>query len=185
MPAKATRKRASRASDSNAPLDPHLRGGDDPISNLRRVLPAPDFGTFWQKGWVEIPSRAQEYVFFAEFRADPEDNPLRTPSGRIEIYSDEIARFAYDDCPPHSAWIEPAEWLGSEETSAFPLHLVSSQPRHRLHSQMDAVLVSARGKIAGREALAINPVDAKSRGIGDGEVCAFSTRVGPALPAYP
>jgi anaerobic selenocysteine-containing dehydrogenase len=107
---------------------------------------------------------------FAEFRADPENHPLRTPSGRIEIYSDEIARFAYDDCPPHPAWIEPAEWLGGGQTTAFPLHLVSSQPRHRLHSQMDAGPVSARGKIAGRETLAINPVDARSRGIGDGEV---------------
>jgi biotin/methionine sulfoxide reductase len=35
---------------------------------------------------------------------------------------------------------------------------------------MDAGPVSARGKIAGRETLAINPVDAQSRGIGDGEV---------------
>jgi biotin/methionine sulfoxide reductase len=35
---------------------------------------------------------------------------------------------------------------------------------------MDAGPVNARGKIAGRETLAINPVDARSRGIGDGEV---------------
>jgi biotin/methionine sulfoxide reductase len=35
---------------------------------------------------------------------------------------------------------------------------------------MDAGPVCARGKIAGRETLAINPVDAQSRGIGDGEV---------------
>jgi hypothetical protein len=28
-------------------------------------------------------------VLFGEFRADPENDPLRTPSGRIEIYSDE------------------------------------------------------------------------------------------------
>jgi biotin/methionine sulfoxide reductase len=35
---------------------------------------------------------------------------------------------------------------------------------------MDAGPVSARGKTAGRETLAINPVDAQSRGIGDGEV---------------
>ena len=41
---------------------------------------------------------------------------------------------------------------------------------HRLHSQMDAGPVSVRGKIAGRETLAINPLDARSRGIGDGEV---------------
>jgi biotin/methionine sulfoxide reductase len=130
----------------------------------------PDFDTFWQKGWFEIPPRVPEYVLFAEFRADPENNPLRTPSGRIELYSDEIARFAYDDCPPHPAWIEPAEWLGGGQASAFPLHLVSSQPRHRLHSQMDARPISARGKIAGRETLAINPGDDRSRGIGDGEV---------------
>src|SRR5205814_1470509 len=53
---------------------------------------------------------------------------------------------------------------------ALPLHLVSSQPRDKLHSQMDAGPVSARGKTAGRETLAINPVDARDRGIADGEV---------------
>jgi anaerobic selenocysteine-containing dehydrogenase len=41
--------------------------------------------------------------------------------GRIELYSDEIARFAYDDCPLHPAWIEPAEWLGGGQTTAMPL----------------------------------------------------------------
>jgi hypothetical protein len=99
--------------------------------------------------------------------------PRRTgyaPFGRIELYSDEIARFGYDDCPPHPCWIEPAEWLGSRQAAAFPLHLVSSQPRHKPHSQMDAGPVSARGKTAGRETLAINPADAKTRGIGNGEV---------------
>jgi biotin/methionine sulfoxide reductase len=52
----------------------------------------------------------------------------------------------------------------------FPLHLVSSQPQHKLHSQMDAGQVSVRGKTAGRETLAINPADARERGIGDDEV---------------
>ena len=130
----------------------------------------PEFDTFWERGWVEIPPRTDEYVLFAEFRADPEKNKLRTTSGRIELYSEEIAGFGYDDCPPHPAWIEPAEWLGGRQAATFPLHLVSSQPRHKLHSQMDAGPVSARGKTAGRETLAINPVDAKARGIGDGEV---------------
>jgi biotin/methionine sulfoxide reductase len=130
----------------------------------------PDFDTFWKRGWVEIPPRTDEYVLFAEFRADPEKNRLRTPSGRIELYSEEIAGFGYDDCPPHPAWIEPAEWLGGRQAAEFPLHLVSSQPRHKLHSQMDAGPVSARGKTAGRESLAMNPIDAEARGIGDGEV---------------
>ena len=47
-----------------------------------------------KKAGVEIPPGVPEYVLFAEFRADPEYHPLRTPSGRIELYSDEIARFA-------------------------------------------------------------------------------------------
>ena len=48
--------------------------------------------------------------------------------------------------------------------------LISSQPRYRLHSQMDPGPVSAAGKVAGREAVAINPEDAKRRGITEGDV---------------
>ena len=109
-------------------------------------------------------------MLFTEFRSDPDTNKLRHAFGRIELYSDEIAGFGYDDCPPHPAWIEPEEWLGGNAATRFRLHLVSSQPRHKLHSQMDGSPVSARGKTAGRETLAINPVDARERGIGDGAV---------------
>lgn len=130
----------------------------------------PPFEAFWDEGWFEIPRAAEEYVLFADFRADPEAHKLRTPSGRIELYCERIAAFGYDDCPPHPAWIAPAEWLGGEAARRFPLHLVSSQPRHKLHSQMDAGPVSARGKVGGREALAINPADARARGIAEGDV---------------
>lgn len=129
-----------------------------------------EFDTFWRKGWGEIPPRAEEYVLFAEFRTAPDKHKLCTPSGWIELYSDEIAGFGYDDCPPHPAWIDPAEWLGGAAAARFPLHLVSSQPRYKLHSQMDGGPVSARGKTAGRETLSINPADARKRGIEDGEV---------------
>ncbi|HZU90142.1 MAG TPA: molybdopterin-dependent oxidoreductase [Stellaceae bacterium] len=130
----------------------------------------PDFETFWEKGWFEIPRKSEDYVLFADFRADPEKYRLATPSGRIELYSEHIAAFGYSDCPPHPAWIEPAEWLGAAAAARFPLHLVSSQPRHKLHSQMDAGPVSALGKVKGREALAINPADARRRGIAAGDV---------------
>ena len=63
----------------------------------------------------------------------------------------------------------------------YPLHLVSSQPRYRLHSQMDAGPVSARGKIGGREAFAIHPDDAASRGIKDGDVVRVHNARGACL----
>ena len=44
----------------------------------------PEFETFWETGWLEIPPRADEYVLFDEFRANPDNHKLRTPSERIE-----------------------------------------------------------------------------------------------------
>jgi biotin/methionine sulfoxide reductase len=135
---------------------------------LRTNTAIPDFDGFWNSGFIELPRRADDYILLAEFRNDPEQKRLATPSGRIELYSERIAGFGYDDCPPHPTWLEPAEWLGA--AGDYPLHLVSSQPRERLHSQMDPGPVSARGKVAGREAVAINPTDAARRGIADGDV---------------
>jgi biotin/methionine sulfoxide reductase len=139
----------------------------------------PDFASFWEQGYFEIPKLTGEYVLFSDFRADPDQHKLRTPSGRIELYSDRIAGFGYDDCPPHATWIEPAEWLGA--TGGFPLHLVSSQPRFRLHSQMDGGPVSARGKVAGREAILIHPADAAPRGIAAGDVVRVHNARGACL----
>jgi biotin/methionine sulfoxide reductase len=145
------------------------------------TLALPDFETFWDQGFLEIPASAKEYVIFGDFRADPDKHKLRTPSGRIELYSEKIAGFGYDDCPPHPTWIEPWEWLGGPDAKAFPLHLVSSQPRDRLHSQMDHGPVSAGGKVSGREAIAINPADAKARGIKDGDVVRVHNSRGACL----
>jgi biotin/methionine sulfoxide reductase len=146
-----------------------LRHMWDEFRTRARSNEVPDFERFWEAGFFEIPQRDPEHVLFAEFRADPERHPLHTPSGRIELYSERIAGFGYDDCPPHPAWIEPAEWLGAPEAADFPLHLVSSQPRYKLHSQMDDGPVSALGKVDGREAIHIHPTDARLRGIAEGD----------------
>jgi biotin/methionine sulfoxide reductase len=140
----------------------------------------PDFATFWKEGFLEIPRRADEYVFLSEFRADPQAHRLATPSGRIELYSERIAGFGYADCPPHPAWLEPHEWLGAAGARRR-FHLVSSQPRYRLHSQMDGGPVSAKGKVAGREAVAINPQDAAELGIREGDVVRLFNARGACL----
>ncbi|MFZ3352063.1 MAG: molybdopterin-dependent oxidoreductase [Xanthobacteraceae bacterium] len=141
----------------------------------------PDFDRFWTDGYLEIPKGADEYLMFEKFRADPAANKLTTPSGRIELFSERIARFGYDNCPPHPTWIEPSEWAGGAVAQTYPLHLISSQPRHKLHSQMDAGPISARGKIGGREAVTMNPADAGRRGIKDGDVVRIHNDRGACL----
>jgi biotin/methionine sulfoxide reductase len=64
----------------------------------------------------------------------------------------------------------PAEWLGSPRVGLWPLHLVTHQPSARLHSQMDPGPVSQKAKVAGREAIRLNPADAASRNIKDGNL---------------
>jgi biotin/methionine sulfoxide reductase len=131
----------------------------------------PSFEVFWADGRVELPDRVvDEDGSFARLREDPDRYPLRTPSGRIELFSETVSGFGYDDCPGHPAWLEPAEWLGHPKAERFPLHLVSNQPRTRLHSQYDNGAYSQESKIAGREPLTINTDDAAERGIRDGDV---------------
>jgi biotin/methionine sulfoxide reductase len=139
-------------------------------SATAKGVPLPGFQQFWAEGFVELPPPERDYVLFENFRRDPERYPLKTPSGRIEIVSDAVAAFDYADCPPHPAWIPPAEWLGSAAAQRWPIHLVTHQPASRLHSQMDPGPVSREQKIAGREPIRISPPDAARRGVRAGDV---------------
>jgi biotin/methionine sulfoxide reductase len=130
----------------------------------------PSFEAFWSEGYVEIPPPEEAPVMLKRFRDDPQTHRLPTPSGKIEIFSETIASFGYDDCLGHPAWFEPAEWLGSPLAQRHPLHLVSHQPATRLHSQYDHGAVSLGAKIRGREAAMMHPRDAAARGIRDGDV---------------
>jgi biotin/methionine sulfoxide reductase len=127
----------------------------------------PPFEEFWERGMYKFPEPAAPFVYLADFRAGA---PLNTPSGKIELWSSTIAGFRYDDCPPHPAWIEPFEWLGSQEARRYPLHLLSNQPAARLHSQLDHSPVSRAAKIKEREPIRVNPDNARARGIGDGDL---------------
>ena len=139
----------------------------------QRSNQAPDFNTFWERGILEfedeIPGRSRR-VLLSEFRADPVGHALPSPSGKIELYSETIAGFGYDDCPPHPSWLEPAEWLGGEAAGTHRLHLITNQPATRLHGQWDHGEVSQKAKIKGREAIQLNPGDAAARGISDGDM---------------
>jgi len=129
----------------------------------------PGYKELRQKGWFQIETRVNQTILFEDFRKDPEKFPLKTPSGRIELYSPTIAGFGYADCPPHASWLEPPEWIGGK-TRAHPLHLICNQPKTKLHSQLDHGSISRKGKINGHEMMVIHPLDASARGIEDGDI---------------
>ncbi|MDQ0313626.1 molybdopterin-dependent oxidoreductase [Amorphus orientalis] len=123
----------------------------------------PDFETFRSDGLWRVPAPATPEVLLADFRADPDRAPLATPSGRIELASPAIAGFGYETVPPHPAWLAPAEWLGA--AGPDELHLVTNQPAKQLHGQLYQALPHD-----GPTPVAINPEDADSRGIADGDI---------------
>jgi biotin/methionine sulfoxide reductase len=137
----------------------------------------PPFEEFWETGIAEAVGTQEPPVLLAEFRSDPDAHPLKTSSGKIEIYSERIASFGYDDCPPHATWLEPIEWLGAKSAERYPLHLLSDQPGDKLHSQLDHGPHSRATKVRGRQPITIHPLDAAARGIAEGDlVRAFNDR---------
>ncbi|WP_380172455.1 molybdopterin-dependent oxidoreductase [Kineococcus sp. DHX-1] len=143
----------------------------------RAGITAPPYAEFVAAGEFVLPPEPAEKVMFASFRADPETFPLRTPSGRVELHSETVAGFGYDDCPGHPVWLAPEELPDAE----FPLHLVANNPATRLHSQLDHGATSQAGKVAGREPVRMHPDDAAARGLGAGQVVVLRSRRGSCL----
>jgi biotin/methionine sulfoxide reductase len=142
---------------------------------------SPDFDEMWDAGGLRVPVDDDSRVLFADFRADPDGRPLRTPSGRIELHSEVIDGFGYDDCPGGPTWLEPDEWLGSPRRARFPLLLVANNPATRLHSQLDSGSTSRASKVAGREPIRMHPDDAAARGLTDGDVVLVANDRGACL----
>ena len=140
----------------------------------------PDYDEFRKKRWFVLKTETKPKVLFEDFRRDPETHRLKTPSGKIELYSSTIAGFGYDDAPPHAAWIEPPEWLGQDDP-AYPLHLLCNQPKAKLHSQLDHGTISRAAKIKGHEGLYLNPNDASKRGIAEGDLVRVFNNRGDCL----
>lgn len=143
-------------------------------------IPLPPFDQFWQSNnyiRFPVPEENKQWVRFADYRADPLLNPLGTPSGKIEIFSKTIARMGYDDCGGLPGWQPPKEWHDSPIARRYPLSLNTSHPVNRLHSQLDNTPLREKYAISDREAILINPEDARARGIQPGDlVRAFNDR---------
>jgi biotin/methionine sulfoxide reductase len=142
----------------------------------------PDYAEFKKTGWFKPEPPAEPVVMLKAFRDDPVANPLATPSGKIEIYSAVVAGFNYDDCPGHATWMEPVEWLGGD-ISSYPLHLISNQPKTKLHSQLDHGSHCRAAKINQREPIMLHPEDAKARNLADRDMVRVFNQRGACLGA--
>lgn len=139
----------------------------------------PDWDSFQSDGWIKVPVSDKPKIMMEAFRDDPDANPLDTPSGKIEIYSETIAEFGYDDCPGHPVWLEPAEWLGNAQADQF--HLISNQPSNKLHSQLDHGAVSRADRPKGVEPVTMHPADASAQGLSQGQIVRIHNARGACL----
>lgn len=158
----------------------HLYEESRPRAELDGIS-LPKFDDFWELGKLEFDRPADPQIFLSAFRADPQQNPLTTPSGKIELFSETVAGFGYRECPGYPFWDTEEYDYQQQQAAEWPLHLLSSQPRTRLHSQYDHGSVSRQTKIQGREPLWMHPEDAAARNISEGSVVRVFNQRGAIL----
>ena len=118
-----------------------------------------------------------------EFREDPEANPLGTPSGKIEIYSQRLADMAqtwvfegmYENdkltaLPEHIDTWEGA--LEARTNKDFPLQCIAHHYKGRTHSSYANL---SKNLEAHPQMVWINPQDANSRNIKNGDIVNVSS----------
>ena len=130
-----------------------------------------------------------------EFYEDPEKYPMTTPSGKLEFYSERLAKHFPDDMerPPVPHWIEKSDFhderLSSERAKNYSLLVISNHPRWRVHAQMDDMNwfhEIETGKVKGPdgyhyEPAWIHPSEAEKRGIKNGDVVTIYNERGKVL----
>jgi biotin/methionine sulfoxide reductase len=139
----------------------------------------PDFDDLRTQGRFDVPDTDETRILFEDFIADPNANPLKTRSGKIEIFSPEIEVMTIPDCPPFPQWIPPVVWLG--DAKPHQLHLISGQPDTRLHGQNDSGSVSLDSKIHGREPCCLHPLTARKYGLSEGDIALIQNDQGACL----
>ena len=146
----------------------------------------PDYDTWKQMGLFR--KYAGPVVPLADFRKDPQATPMTTPSGKIEIYSDRLARMAEkwtfgdfrpklrgDVLKPLPEYVETWEGqLEARESDKYPLQIIGHHFKARTHSTYGNVDWLRE---AHHQTLWINPIDAQARGISNGDqVFVFNDR---------
>lgn len=127
----------------------------------------------------------QPGVALQDFRRDPVNHPLKTPSGLIEIFSPQLNDLNNPtEIPPIpkylEEWVSPFDRGRDSDTLEFPLQAIGHHSLRRVHSTHDN---NDWLEEAFPQRIFINPVDASERGLHDGErVLVFNRRGTISLP---
>jgi anaerobic selenocysteine-containing dehydrogenase len=153
---------------------------------------------FVKKGYFVVPTDPkwkERKTGLRGFYEDPQNNPLKTPTGLLEYESTGLAKHFPDDKerPPVPHWIEKGEShdeaLSSERAKRYPLIIMSNHPRWRCHAQGDDISWTREVptcKVTGPdgykyEPVWINPADAEARGINHGDIIKVYNERGAVL----
>ncbi|HGO5517962.1 TPA: DMSO/selenate family reductase complex A subunit [Klebsiella michiganensis] len=128
------------------------------------------------------------FVAYRDFRKDPVANPLKTPSGKIEIYSSRLADIAAnwqlekdETISPLPVYASTFEGWDDPLREKFPLQMFGFHYKARTHSSYGNVDVL---QAACRQEVWLNPLDAEKRGIKNGDmVRVFNARGELRIPA--
>jgi len=106
-------------------------------------------------------------VAFEKFRENPEENPLQTASGKIEIFSEELfSRNLPAEVPAIPKYIQEWESPFGKESKKHPLQVIGTHFMPRMHSTLAN---SDWNNEAFPQRVFINPVDAEKRGLKNGQ----------------
>ncbi len=117
------------------------------------------------------------------FVEDPVANPLKTPTGKIEIYSPTMAAQNNPaEIPAVPEYVPEWEGVSDPLREKYPLLMVGHHAVQRSHSTFDNVAALQEAHI---QSLWMNTLDAESRGIKNGDmVKIFNDRGVVRVPAY-
>jgi anaerobic dimethyl sulfoxide reductase subunit A len=118
---------------------------------------------------------------FSNFRKDPENHPLNTPSGKIEIFSTKLYdKGRPDEIPAVPKYIQEWESPFGPEAKRYPLQAMGSHTMQRVHSTHDN---NDWLEEAFPQRVFMNPLDAEERGFHDGDrVKVYNQRGALILP---
>jgi anaerobic dimethyl sulfoxide reductase subunit A len=147
---------------------------------------------FKEKGTFQVPRKEGDnygYIANEDFRADPEANPLRTASGKVELHCQTLADDIYnlgwtkirpipEYIPPHRGYETTFSDWDKKIKGDYPLQMYNKHYWRRSHSEFDNVL---QLRELFPQEFAMNPIDAKARGIKNGDTVKVTSSEGSSI----